>query len=59
MEYAKKMALFEARLLERLQQQQQQHYSKPGILHTALHKLDQDMQDLLNRTDISSEEKLD
>ncbi len=59
MEYAKKMALVEPRLLEKLQQQQQQHYSKPSILDTALHKLDQDMQDILNRKDISSDEKLD
>ncbi len=57
MEYAKKMALVEPRLLERLQQQQ--HYSKPSIVDTTLHKLDQDMQDVLNRKDISSEQKLD
>ncbi len=57
MEYAKKMALVEPRLLERLQQQQP--YSKPSIVDTALHKLDQDMQDVLNSKDMSSEAKLE
>ncbi len=56
MEYAKKTALVEPRVLERLQQQQ--HFSRPSIVEKALNTLDQDMQDILNRTDISSEEKL-
>ncbi len=50
------MALVEPRVLERLQQQQ--HFSRPSIVEKALNTLDQDMQDILNRTDISSEEKL-
>ena len=51
------MALVEPRVLERLQQQQR--FSRPSIVESALNKLDQQMQDILNRTDLSSEEKLD
>ena len=62
MEYAKKMALVEPHLLESLQQQQQQlscHDHQPqGILQEKLCQLDQAMQHILKRKDISQEEKL-
>ncbi len=51
------MALVEPRVLEKLQQQQQ--FSRPTIVESALNNLDQEMQDILSRTDISSEDKLD
>ena len=62
MEYAKKMALIEPRLLESLQQQQQQqscHDHQPqGMLEEKLCQLDQAMQQILDRKDVSQEEKL-
>ena len=60
MEYAKKMALVEPRLLESLQQQQQScHDHRPqGMLEEKLCQLDQAMQHILNRKDVSQEEKL-
>ena len=61
MEYAKKMALVEPRLLESLQQQQQQscHDHRPqGMLEEKMCQLDQAMQHILNRKDVSQEEKL-
>ena len=60
MEYAKKMALIEPRLLESLQQQQQScHDHQPqGMLEEKLCKLDQAMQHILDRKDVSQEEKL-
>ena len=62
MEYAKKMALIEPRLLESLQQQQQQqscHDHQPqGMLEEKLCQLDQAMQHILDRKDVSQEEKL-
>ena len=60
MEYAKKMALVEPRLLESLQQQHQScHNHQPqGMLEDKLCQLDQAMQHILDRKDISQEEKL-
>ena len=61
MEYAKKMALIETRLLESLQQQQQQscHNHQPqGMLEEKICQLDQAMQHILDRKDVSQEEKL-
>ena len=61
MEYAKKMALVEPRLLESLQQQQQQscHDHQPrDMLEQNICQLDQAMQQILERKDISQEEKL-
>ena len=60
MEYAKKMALIEPRLLESLQQQQQScHDHQPqGMLEEKLCQLDQAMQHILDRNDVSQEEKL-
>ena len=60
MEYAKKMALIEPRLLESLQQQQQScHDHQPqGMLEEKLCQLDQAMQHILDRKDVSQEEKL-
>ena len=61
MEYAKKMALIEPHLLESLQQQQQQscHDHQPqGMLEEKLCQLDQAMQHILDRKDVSQEEKL-
>ena len=60
MEYAKKMALVEPRLLESLQQQQQScHDHRPqGMLEEKLCQLDQSMQHILDRQDVSQEEKL-
>ena len=61
MEYAKKMALVEPRLLESLQQQQHQscHDHRPqGMLEDKLCQLDQAMQHVLDRKDVSQEEKL-
>ena len=61
MEYAKKMALIEPRLLESLQQQQQQscHDHQPqSMLEQKLCQLDQAMQQVLDRKDVSQEEKL-
>ena len=64
MEYAKKMALIEPRLLESLQQQQQQHqpschdHRPQGMLEEKLCQLDQAMQHILDRKDVSQEEKL-
>ena len=60
MEYAKKMALVEPRLLESLQQQQQScHDHQPqDMLEQKLCQLDQAMQQILERKDISQEEKL-
>ena len=61
MEYAKKMALIEPCLLESLQQQQQQscHDHQPqGMLEEKLCQLDQAMQHILDRKDVSQEEKL-
>ena len=63
MEYAKKMALIEPHLLKSLQQQQQDqppcHDHRPqGMLEEKLCQLDQPMQHILDRKDISQEEKL-
>ena len=61
MEYAKKMALIEPHLLESLQQQQQQscHDHQPqGMLEEKICQLDQAMQHILDRKDVSQEEKL-
>ena len=60
MEYAKKMALIEPHLLESLQQQQQScHDHQPqGMLEEKLCQLDQAMQHILDRKDVSQEEKL-
>ena len=62
MEYAKKMALVEPCLLESLQQQQQQqscHDHQPqDMLEQKLCQLDQAMQHILDRKDVSQEEKL-
>ena len=56
------MALIEPRLLESLQQQQQQlscHDHQPqGMLEEKLCQLDQAMQQILDRKDVSQEEKL-
>ena len=59
MEYAKKMALIEPCLLESLQQQQSCHDHQPqGMLEEKLCQLDQAMQHILDRKDVSQEEKL-
>ena len=62
MEYAKKMALIEPRLLESLQQQHQQQschdHQAQGMLEEKLCQLDQAMQQILDRKDVSQEEKL-
>ena len=62
MEYAKKMALVEPHLLESLQQQQQDqscHDHQPqGMLEDKLCQLDQAMQHILDRKDVTQEEKL-
>ena len=60
MKYAKKMALIEPHLLESLQQQQQScHDHQPqGMLEEKLCQLDQAMQHILDRKDVSQEEKL-
>ena len=62
MEYAKKMDLVEPRLLKSLQQQQQQqscHDHQPqDMLEQKLCELDQAMQQILDRKDVSQEEKL-
>jgi len=57
MEYAKKMALVEPRLLDLLQsrQQQQQH---PTIVEGALSQLDAQMNSVLTRKDLTDEEKV-
>ena len=59
MEYAKKMALIKPCLLESLQQQQSCHDHQPqGMLEEKLCQLDQAMQHILDRKDVSQEEKL-
>ena len=60
MEYAKKMALVEPRLLESLQQQHKPcHDHQPqGMLEDKLCQLDEAMQHILDRKDVSQEEKL-
>ena len=55
MEYAKKMALVEPRLLEGLPWQQQ-HFQTP--LGKAMSSLDGDMQDILARHDVTADEKV-
>jgi len=55
MEYAKKMALVEPRLLEGLQWQQQQFQTPLG---KAMSSLDGDMQDILARHDVPQDEKV-
>ena len=58
MEYAKKMALVEPRLLASLQQQKQDHHQPQSILQQELCRLDQAMQDILDRKNVPQEEKL-
>jgi len=55
MEYAKKMALVEPRLLEGLQWQQQQFQTPLG---KAMSTLDSDMQDILARHNVPADEKV-
>jgi hypothetical protein len=55
MEYAKKMALVEPRLLEGLQWQQQQQLNP---VMKAMTSLDRDMQDVLGRQDMPTDEKV-
>ena len=57
MEHTKKMALVEPRLLASLQQQKY-HNHQPNILEQELCRLDQAMQDVLDRKDVPQEEKL-
>ena len=59
MEHAKKMALVEPRLLNSLQKQQHSHdYQPQGMLKNELCRLDQAMQEVLDRKDVTQEEKL-
>ena len=61
MEYAKKMALIEPRLLESLQQQQQSchDHQLQGMLEEKLRKLDQAMQHILDRKRCLSRRKIE
>ena len=59
MEYAKKMALVEPRLLESFQQQQHHHQHHPhAMLDKELCQLDQSMQEILDCKDVFQEQKL-
>ena len=55
MEYGKKMALVEPRLLDSLQHQQERQFNP---LEKAMTSLDGDMQEVLTRRDMSTDEKV-
>ena len=56
MEHAKKMALVDPRLLDTLHQSQ--YRNKPGIAEGAMMRLDQQMQDVLSRQDLTEADKV-